>query len=63
MTQGYRIRKDADGSTSVEQHEINGWTITWNPDDRRFYVSRGTDGVATATFSRWSNAVYYAKNH
>lgn len=58
MTQGYLIRRTAAGEPCIDQHEINGWCITWNPDDARYYVQRGE---ATATFKEFRNAVQYAR--
>lgn len=47
----------------IRQEPINGFTISWNPDDSRFYVE-DSEGVR-ATFNRlgWKNVVYYAKTH
>ena len=47
----------------VDQGVENGWYLSWNPDDGRFYVSADENGVAVATFKEWSNAVYYARTH
>jgi len=40
----------------------NGWHLSWNPDDGRFYVG-DKDGIGAATFKQWNNAVYYARTH
>jgi hypothetical protein len=45
----------------VDQGILNGWQMSWNPDDNRFYVANCREVVAT--FARWSNAVYYARTH
>jgi hypothetical protein len=46
----------------VDQGIVNGWHLSWNPDDGRFYVG-DEDGVGVATFKQWNNAVYYARTH
>lgn len=50
------------GGVAVDQGLVHGWSISYNPDDDRFYVER-KDGIAAATFKRWSNAVSWAKAH
>lgn len=47
---------------NVDQGILNGWHLSWNPDDGRFYVG-DEGGIGVATFKRWTNAVYYAKRH
>jgi hypothetical protein len=46
---------------AVIQPSINGWTISWNPDDNRWYVQSGDD--VRATFRERRNAVQYARTH
>lgn len=50
------------GEPMVNQGTRHGWTVSWNPDDERYYVSR-TDGTTAATFAGWANAMYYCKTH
>ncbi len=45
------------------QGMINGWYISWNPDDERFYVCKEDDGIPSATFKVWGNTVFYATHH
>jgi hypothetical protein len=52
--------KMVNAGIAVTQYTINGWELTYNPDDDKYYVIR--DGK-TAVFGRWANAVYYAKTH
>ena len=47
----------------VDQGIVNGWYLSHNPDDGRFYVCAGRDGVATKTYSLFRNAIYWARNH
>jgi len=48
----------------VNQGTINGWHLSWNPDDNRFYVSENEGGsLVKATFKDWKNAVQYARKH
>lgn len=46
---------------SVEQGEIDGFTVSWNPDDDRFYVQSGED--TRASFQDWRNVVQYCRTH
>lgn len=54
----------------VYQGNVNGFEISFNPDDRRFYVcdhNEYGDEETRATFAGdakgWANAVFWAKNH
>lgn len=42
---------------------LNGWHVTLNPDDERYYVAADDDGVASATFVAEDNARYWARRH
>ena len=55
--------KDANGEPAVDQGQLNGWWISWNPDDGRWYVSERDDGVASATFGEMRNARRWARTH
>ena len=50
---------------AVYQGELNGFTLTWNPDDNRYYVQAGE--ITRASFAGdkrgWSNAKQYALTH
>lgn len=46
---------------AIDQGVTNGYRITWNPDDGRFYVER--DGVTVTTYRDLRNARQYAKKH
>jgi len=62
----YRMQSDCIRSEPyVNQGEINGKQITWNPDDNRFYVMVGQDVVATFAGNKkgWSNMVQWARTH
>ena len=47
---------------AVIQPSVNGWQMSWNPDDGRWYVEDRND-VAVATFKDRRNAIQYAKKH
>lgn len=47
----------------VTQPSVNGWDISWNPDDSRWYVCRPGDPAAVGTFKERRNAIQYAKTH
>jgi hypothetical protein len=46
---------------AVEQPPINGWAISWNPDDSHWYVT-APDGE-TRSYSALRNAVQFARKH
>jgi hypothetical protein len=48
------------GEPAIVQPSVNGWHITWNPDDGRWYVSARPDGVGPS-FKERRNAIQYAK--
>lgn len=52
-----------DAEPAVSQPRVNGWNISWNPDDQRWYVCAADDGIAAATFRERRNAIQYAKKH
>lgn len=60
MAQAQRLRLNG-REPDVEQGMVNGFGLSWNPDDERFYVVRGEDTVAT--FREFRNAVRYARTH
>jgi hypothetical protein len=47
---------------AITQPPMNGWDISWNPDDNRWYVC-GNDAVTVATFKERRNAMQYARTH
>ena len=55
-------RNPRTGEPYVQQPDENGWGISWNPDDGRWYVHR-PDGDVVATFAERRNAVQYARSH
>lgn len=46
------------GEPAVEQQMIDNVTISWNPDDNRFYVVR--NGETAGTFKEMRNAAFTA---
>lgn len=52
-----------DGSIRVDQGVINGWYMSYNPDDNRFYVSEHPDSTDAKVFRLWRNAMQYARKH
>ena len=54
------------GKIAVNQPPINGYDISYNPDDRRWYVAqivRGDELEFIANFADRRNAIQYAKTH
>ncbi len=50
----------------IDQGIINGWNMSWNPDDNRYYVARivrGDELEFVANYNAWRNAVQYARTH
>ena len=56
------LQRASDGQPAVTQATVNGWPITWNPDDERFHVQR-LDRTSAGTFKELRNARQYAKMH
>ncbi len=63
MTAFYMKKNTHLNEPDCNQERINGWYISWNPDDERFYVCKRNDGIPIATFKEWRNTVFYAKYH
>lgn len=58
--------KTPDGQPTVRQPPVNGWDISYNPDDRRWYVARPRQGFPgelefISDFAERRNAVAFAK--
>lgn len=56
------------GVPTVNQPACNGWDISYNPDDGRWYVCKPDadwpgELVTVATFKKRRNAMTYARNH
>lgn len=47
----------------VTQPMVSGWFVSWNPDDKRWYISETDNGVAVATFADRRNAISYCHKH
>lgn len=58
--QGYKRIIHA-GQPAITQAVINGWQLTWNPDDKRYYLEAGER--KQPNFKDYRNAVQYAKKH
>lgn len=64
MRTPHRVKRDKDGTPSINQHVINGWAITHNPDDGRFHVAVNEQYASSAaTFTELRNAVQWARTH
>jgi hypothetical protein len=49
---------------AIVQPCVNGWSISWNPDDGRWYVEiPGEPRAVVATFKERHNAMQYARTH
>ena len=53
-------RKYNGDEPAVSQGVLNGWRLSWNPDDDRYY---GTKGDRCVSFKDWSNLTYYVRTH
>lgn len=63
MATAYR-RIMNDGEPAINQHAINGWFISWNPDDQKYHVAIDAPYASSAAvFSEYRNAVQWAKKH
>lgn len=60
----YKRRLDEHGQPLVHQHVINGWLVSYNPDDKRYHVAVDEQYAGSAaTFTEYRNAVQWAKKH
>lgn len=66
----HRVRRLPNGLTDVEQHTINGFEISFNPDTDKFCVHApplaeypDESGVIIAQFKEMRNAVQFARTH
>jgi hypothetical protein len=48
---------------AVRQPPLNGWDMSWNPDDGRWYVSEPVNLITRATFRELRNAAQFARKH
>ena len=46
---------------AIDQPVVNGWKLSWNPDDGMYYCNGGEK--KHPSFKEFRNAVYYAKTH
>ena len=66
MSKGiYPIKKLSNEEIAVRQYIIGSYEISFNPDDKRFYVTKTGRVEAIATFvgtkKGWSNALYFIR--
>lgn len=55
-----------DGTPTVRQPSVNGWDISYNPDDGRWYVARivrNDELEFVANYAERRNALAYARKH
>ena len=55
-----------DGTPIVRQPSVNGWDISYNPDDGRWYVARtvrNDELEFVANYAERRNALTYARTH
>lgn len=48
---------------AVRQPDVNGWEISYNPDNKRWYVHHPTNEDFGRNYAHQRNAVYYARTH
>ena len=59
-------QKTPNGAIDVIQPTVNGWDISYNPDDGRWYVARhvrGDELEFVANYAERRNALAYARTH
>jgi hypothetical protein len=60
----YKRRLGEHGQPLVHQHVINGWLVSYNPDDSRYHVAVDEPYAGSAAmFTEYRNAVQWAKKH
>jgi hypothetical protein len=60
----YSVKRDPDGQPAINQGEVHGHPVTFNPDDGRFYIHAPgtTDGTNVLSAQReFRNAVQFAR--
>lgn len=53
--------KMQNGLPTVSQPSVNGWIISWNPDDERWYINHPKTHETIANFKERRNAIQFAK--
>jgi len=48
---------------AINQHPRNGWEISWNPDDNRWYVHHPVTSETMTHCNAMRNAVRWANQH
>lgn len=48
---------------AVIQPDCNGWKISYNPDDSRWYVYHPTDDGIVKNYADRRNALQFARSH
>ena len=51
------------GEPAIRQPSVNGWDISWNPDDGKWYVSHPDTLEAVGIYKERRNALAYARKH
>lgn len=54
------------GELAVSQPDVNGWDVSYNPDDARWYIARrvrGDELEFVADFADRRNALAWARRH
>lgn len=58
------MRMTPSGAIAVNQEPVNGWDISYNPDDGRFYVhARDENHTVHSIVKELRNARQYARTH
>lgn len=58
----FPCKLDSVGVPVVNQGDVHGWAVSWNPDDNRFYVhAPDEDSTTRAVFKDWRNVIQYCR--
>lgn len=52
-----------DNEPAVRQPDVNGWQVSYNPDDARWYINHPTNEDFVRHYKDQRNALYFARTH
>jgi hypothetical protein len=59
----HRMKRLSNNEPDVDQGFLNGFWLSYNPDDELFYVEDGSEQTTRARFKHFRNAVQFARRN